>query len=185
VIHPSAVIGPDVTLGANVEIGAHVSIEGTVNVGDRTRIDAGARIGVEGFGYTLTDSGVWAAKSHVFGVEIEADVVVGANTVVCRGSYRNTLIARGTKLDSQVFVAHNVQIDEDCLIIAHAELSGSVAVGPGVIIGPRVCVKEHVAIGEGALIGIGAVVLHDVPPGQVWAGSPARYLRDRRDGEAV
>lgn len=183
-IHWSAAIGEQVILGEGVEVGAHASIEGQVWIGDGSKILAGARIGVLGFGYVIED-GHWLPKSHDWGVVIGEDVVVGANTVVCRGSYRNTWIGRGTKVDGQVFIAHNVRVNEDCLVIAHAELSGSVTVGPGAIVGPRVCVKEHVTIGEGALIGIGSTVIRDVPPGQVWAGSPARYLRDRREGEAV
>jgi acetyltransferase-like isoleucine patch superfamily enzyme len=36
-------------------------------------------------------------------------------------------------------------------------------------------------IGAGAVIGMGSVVLHDVPAGEVWAGVPARRIRNRRN----
>ena len=32
-------------------------------------------------------------------------------------------------------------------------------------------------VGAWSLVGMGSVVLHDVPPGEVWAGNPARLIR--------
>ena len=40
-----------------------------------------------------------------------------------------------------------------------------------IIIGP--CV-----IGENSVIGAGSVVTHDVPPNQVWAGNPAKFIKN-------
>jgi sugar O-acyltransferase (sialic acid O-acetyltransferase NeuD family) len=57
-------------------------------------------------------------------------------------------------------------------------LGGGVHVGPGAYIGAGALVREQRSIGAGALVGMGAVVTRDVPPGEVWAGLPARYLRE-------
>jgi bifunctional UDP-N-acetylglucosamine pyrophosphorylase/glucosamine-1-phosphate N-acetyltransferase len=38
-----------------------------------------------------------------------------------------------------------------------------------------------VHVGEGAMTAAGAVVTHDIPPGEVWIGAPARPHR-RRSG---
>ena len=46
-------------------------------------------------------------------------------------------------------------------------------------IGAGALIKEGRVIGAGAMVGMGAVVTHDVPPGQVWAGVPARPLSER------
>jgi acetyltransferase-like isoleucine patch superfamily enzyme len=39
-------------------------------------------------------------------------------------------------------------------------------------------VQPYIKIGTGARIGSGAVVTKDVPPGEVWAGVPAKKMRD-------
>lgn len=43
-------------------------------------------------------------------------------------------------------------------------------------IGASATILQGVTVGEGAIIGAGAVVTHDVPPGETWAGVPARRL---------
>jgi acetyltransferase-like isoleucine patch superfamily enzyme len=35
-----------------------------------------------------------------------------------------------------------------------------------------------VTIGEKAMIGAGSLVVKDIPAGQLWVGSPARYIRN-------
>lgn len=174
------------TLALPAELVAFLATEHVLtSIRSNCRIHPSAQIGVDGFGYELQPDGTWDEKPQSCGVVIGDNVHIGAGAVIARGSYRDTTIGNGTKVDANCFVAHNVLIGENCLIVAGAEISGSVVLGDGVIIGPNVCIKEHVTVGDGALIGCGAVVLKDVPAGQVWVGNPARYLRDRREGEAV
>ena len=52
-------------------------------------------------------------------------------------------------------------------------------IGSDVWLGHRVIVLRGVTIGDGAIVAAGAVVTRDVPPREVWAGVPARKLRDR------
>lgn len=51
----------------------------------------------------------------------------------------------------------------------------------GAKIGAGAILMPSVTIGEGALIGAGAVVVKDVPPHTVWAGNPARHVKDVAD----
>lgn len=46
-------------------------------------------------------------------------------------------------------------------------------------------VKAGVRIGQGAVVGMGSVVTHDVPPYEIWAGNPARKIRDRFDRDVA
>lgn len=54
-----------------------------------------------------------------------------------------------------------------------------VVIGEDAWIGSGAYVSKGVKIGKGAVIGVGSMVTKDVPPYEVWAGSPARYLRHR------
>lgn len=52
---------------------------------------------------------------------------------------------------------------------------------PGAKIGANATVLPGVTVGENALVGAGAVVTHDVPPGAVVTGNPARLVKHIRD----
>lgn len=57
-------------------------------------------------------------------------------------------------------------------------------IGADVWIGHRTIVMRGLTIGDGAIVAAGSVVTHDVPAREVWAGVPARRLRDRFADEA-
>ncbi len=56
-------------------------------------------------------------------------------------------------------------------------------IGNDVWIGSKCLIKGGVTIGNGAIVGMGSVVLHDIPPYEIWAGNPARKIRDRFNDE--
>ena len=171
-IDPKARVGRGCTIGRNVYIGPHVTI------GDDCVIGPGSVVGWDGFGYENVD-GHWEKKPQNFGVVIEDDVHIGPLTNIARGSYRDTFVGSGTRIDALVHVAHNVRIGRDCLVIATAELSGSVEVGEGAWISPNASVREHLTIGAGALVGLGAVVVKDVEPNTTVVGNPAVPLSSK------
>ncbi len=57
--------------------------------------------------------------------------------------------------------------------------SKKVVVGNDVWIGENVLIKSGIKIGNGSIIGAGAVVTKDVPPYEVWAGVPAKFIKKR------
>ncbi len=78
----------------------------------------------------------------------------------------------------QVTLTHDDVIGDFATIASGACLGGGVHVGRGAYVGAGALVREQRRIGSGALVGMGAVVTRDIPPGQVWAGVPARYIRE-------
>ena len=76
-----------------------------------------------------------------------------------------------------VTITHDDQIADHVTFASRVSLSGTVSVGEAAYLGTGAMVREGLSVGAGALLGMGAVVLEDVPPGQLWVGCPARYLR--------
>lgn len=153
-----------------------------VTIGERCFIAPGVVIGSRGFGYELHED-AWHYRDHPFGVVIGDDVSIGANTVIDRGRWRDTVIGNGTKIDASCFIAHNVVIGSHCLVIANTMIAGSCEIGDRCWIGPSAQLTDHVKVGDGARVGLGAVVLRDVPAGETWVGNPAKKLRKRGFGE--
>jgi UDP-3-O-[3-hydroxymyristoyl] glucosamine N-acyltransferase len=178
-VHPTAQIGVGTRLGPNVYIGPGVV------VGADCRVQAGAVIGEDGFGYeqTVVWDGLsretrWKPKPHEFGVVIGDDVHIGANACIDRGSWRDTTIATGVRIDNGVHVAHNCLIRRNAVVVAQAMLAGSVEVGEEAWIGPSACVMQRLLVGHRALVGMGAVVIRDVQTNTTVAGNPARKIAD-------
>lgn len=52
-------------------------------------------------------------------------------------------------------------------------------IGRDCYLGTGTIVLAGTIIGDGSVIGAGSVVTKDIPPYQIWAGNPARYIKDR------
>jgi UDP-3-O-[3-hydroxymyristoyl] glucosamine N-acyltransferase len=179
VIAEDVQVGPGCVIGAGVEIGessrlvARVTLCAGVRIGRRALIHPGAVIGSDGFGLA-NDGGVWVKVPQLGGVIIGDDVEIGANTTIDRGAIRDTVIARGVKLDNLIQVAHNVQIGEDTAIAACAGISGSTRIGRQCTIGGAVGMAGHLEIADHVQItGLSQVTRSIKEPGVYSGGLPA------------
>jgi len=175
VVGANTVIGPGVSVGRDCVIGSNATILFAV-FGDGVRILSGAVIGEAGFGVTTGKEGAIDVP-QLGRVLIEDGVSIGANTTVDRGAWDDTVIGAHTKIDNLVQVAHNVRLGRNCMLAGHVGLSGSVVVGDGAMFGGRAGIAEHLTIGAGARVAAAAGVMHDIPAGEMWAGTPARPIR--------
>lgn len=62
-------------------------------------------------------------------------------------------------------------------------LKGDTVIGNDVWIGQNAVILPGVHIGDGAIVGLSSVVGSDIPPYSIFAGNPARLVRERFDGE--
>jgi UDP-3-O-[3-hydroxymyristoyl] glucosamine N-acyltransferase len=113
---------------------------------------------------------------HLGGVEIENNVVIGANNTIVAGTINPTRIGENTKFDDHVHFAHNCIAGKSCFITACAQFSGSIVLGDRVWIGPNSSLFQGIQIGDDAIVGIGAVVLKDVLEGEIIIGNPGKPL---------
>ncbi len=175
-IGPGAVIDDGVVLGADCRVGAQASVSHAV-LGERVYVYPGARIGQEGFGFTITPRG-FVTTPQLCGVIIGDDVEIGANTTIDRGALRDTVIGAGTRIDNLVQIAHNVRIGRHCAIAAQVGISGSAEIGDFVAIGGQAGIADHMRIGAKARIGAQSGVMSEIEAGAVVVSSPARPVRE-------
>jgi UDP-2-acetamido-3-amino-2,3-dideoxy-glucuronate N-acetyltransferase len=158
---PQADFGPNVCIASNVRLGERVRLAPFVNlygceIGDDTRIGAF--------------------------VEVQKNVRIGCR---CKIS-THTFICSGVSIEDEVFIGHGVvfindrqpqatnkdgtpQCEEDWQL-EPTVIRRRASIGSGAII---MCGVE---VGESALVGAGALVTHNVAPGTVVCGIPARAV---------
>ncbi len=200
-VGPYAVIGAGVVLGARVRVGAHcvigdgcvvgdnvifhphVTLYANVQVGPRCILHSGVRAGVDGYGYAFVQ-GAHRKIPQVGRCVIGADVEIGANTTIDRGSVGSTEIGAGVKIDNLVHIAHNVRIGEHSLIIAQVGIAGSTTVGKQVTVAGQAGITGHITIGDGATVAAQAGVFGDIPAGGRYSGYPARPHKEALRAQA-
>jgi sugar O-acyltransferase (sialic acid O-acetyltransferase NeuD family) len=77
-----------------------------------------------------------------------------------------------------VTLTHDDVIGDFATLASGVCLGGGVHIGRGAYVGAGALVREQRSIGSCALVGMGAIVTRDIPPHEVWAGVPARYIRE-------
>lgn len=176
-IHPSATVRQGAEIGPDCEIGPGAVIHPSVRMGARVVVGASSVLGHDGFGYERQADGRPLHFPHLGALVVEDDVAIGNLCSISRGTLDDTRIGRHTKIDDQVYVAHNVVIGENVLVMSGVRLNGRAHVGAASWLGTGALVREGRAVGRGATIGMGSVVVAAVAAGQVVAGNPAKVLR--------
>ena len=177
-IFPLAAIYPRVKIGEETVIHSHVSIREEVRVGSRVIIHSGAVIGSDGFGYLRAPDGSHIKIPQKGIVVIEDEVEIGANTTIDRASLGETVIRKGTKIDNLVQLAHNVEIGENCIIIAQTGIAGSSKLGKNVLTAGQVGIADHIKVEDNVTIMAQSGIMQDIPANAVVVGTPHMEARE-------
>ena len=149
-------VAADVRLGQDVQLFGYVNLYGCT-IGDRSKI--GAFVEVQKNAVIGDDSKI---SSHAFiceGVNIGKGVFIGHNVTFINDRYPRATTEGGA-----------LQTEADCSVVqTYVDDYASIGSSATILCGVR--------IGKGAIVGAGSVVTKSIPPGEIWAGNPARYLR--------
>ena len=172
-IYPNAYIGDNVVIGNNVVIFSGAKIYSETIIGNNCIINSGAIIGADGFGFAPNKKGEYNKVPQIGNVILEDFVDVGAATTIDRATLGSTIIRRGVKLDNQIQIAHNVEIDENTVIAAQTGIAGSTKIGKNCMIGGQVGIVGHITIGNNVKIQAQSGIGRNIKDNEVLQGSPA------------
>lgn len=150
-----------------------------------------------------TDKVVLPSKGeHVFvapNAQVMGNVQIGSKSsvwygTVLRGDVNAIVIGENTNIQDNVVVhvAKNAvkgprpTIIGNNVTIAHGAIIHACTIGDNSLIGINATVLDGAKVESGAMVAAGATVTPGtvVPSGQIWAGSPAKYLRALTETEA-
>ncbi len=152
-------ISDDVKLGKNVKLAKFINLYGC-NIGDNTKIGAF--------------------------VEVQKNAIIGKN---CKIS-SHTFVCEGVTIGNNCFIGHSVVfINDNYPISVHdrgelekeedwADRFVKTNIGNNVSIGSNATILGNITIGRGSVIGAGSVVTKNIPSNQIWAGNPAKMIRE-------
>lgn len=154
------------TLGSKINIGpaSRVDYPHGVSLGDRVTLEDSVWFKLVGRQATLT-IGEFSFIGRGSEFDVAADLQIGSNVLIA----------------PRVFIAdhsHNCLMGK--LINNQGCTSRPIQIGNDVWIGTGATILAGVTIGDGAVIGAGAIVRSDVGKNEIWAGVPARKIRDRQ-----
>jgi len=127
---------------------------------------------------------------NLYGCQIADDVFVGPFVEIQKGA----MIGSHTRIQSHSFICEQVEIGEDC-VVAHGVMfindrysAGHPARGDQSL-WEKTTIKDRVSIGSNAtilpvticndvVIGAGSIVTHDIDEPGIYAGNPAKKIRN-------
>jgi carbonic anhydrase/acetyltransferase-like protein (isoleucine patch superfamily) len=129
----------------------------------------------------LAGSGIW------FGAVIRGDVNsirIGAQTNIQDNAVIHVAWGGTSPIKPEGREGHPTIIG-DRVTVGHMALLHACEIGDECLIGMNSCVMDGAVVEAGAIVAAGALVTPGkrVPTGQLWAGSPARYVRDMKPEE--
>jgi acetyltransferase-like isoleucine patch superfamily enzyme len=152
-------ISDDVKLGKNVKLAKFINLYGC-NIGDNTKV------------------GTF--------VEVQKNAIIGKN---CKIS-SHTFVCEGVTIGNNCFIGHGVVFINDNYPVSvnkrgeleeekdWADRFVKTSIGNNVSIGSNATILGNITIGHGSIIGAGSVVTKNIPSNQIWAGNPAKMIRE-------
>ncbi len=145
------------------------------------RIGRGAAIGPHAcigmLGMTLrqtTNDGRALLFPHFGIVEVGDGTFIAAQATIQRGMFDSTIIGRDVWIGPNTNIGHGVRIGDGTVIGPNVSIAGYVEIGAGASIWQSASIRNAISIGDGAVVAMGSIVRHDVGPGELWSGNPAR-----------
>ena len=193
-IDATAQISESAVIGKNCWIGRNVIIEDGAVIGDGCEIRENTYIGKncvlgrdcavgqnviiggETNGSAFYDlNGVMRNMPNIGRVVIGNAVLIGAGSLIARGTFTDTEIGDECMLNAGTSIGHNCKIGKRVFLLGRCTISGNTKIGDSCQL-ISAAVKNRITIGNDVKVGIGSVVIKDVPSNKTVFGNPARIM---------
>ena len=190
-VEPEVTIEPDTVIQPGCHLHGTTRIARDCEIGPNTylldsEIGAGSRVWFSVLeGATVGERVQIGPFSHLRpGAIIDDDVTLGNYAEV-----KNSRIGAGTQMHHFSYmgdadIGQRVNVGAGTITVnfsSETRAKSRTTVDDDAALGSDTMLVAPVHVGEGAMTAAGAVVTHDIPPGEVWMGAPARPHR-RRNG---
>ena len=152
--------GVDVYVDANVQLLRHPE---RTFLGDKVMLKEGVKICPTHPDATII-IGDWTTIGYNVCIFSKSKISIGKNCLIAPFCY---------------FVDSDHGTELGSLIREQSMATAPITVGDDVWLGTGVIVMKGVTIGSGAIVAAGSNVTKDIPPNTVFAGSPAKFIRNR------
>lgn len=116
---------------------------------------------------------------RLVGVHVPPQVTVGEGLRLPH-STTGLVVNHATRIGDRVTIFHNVTIGRGDIHDGSGDAHGGVVLEDDVMLCVGAVVlcsgADPLVVGRGAVVGANAVLTRSVPPGEVWAGAPARRV---------
>lgn len=169
--------GQNVTIQHPFQINGlvHCINEGTISIGRNVLINSGIEYNPIG-----GDSGTWLCTEATGSIRIGDNVNISNATLFSASQIEiqnNVFIGGGCKIYDTDFHPLIPELRNNPATTKIAKCR-PVVIGENCFIGAHTIILKGTTIGRGSVIGAGSVVTGNIPSGQIWAGNPARFIRN-------
>lgn len=156
-------------------------INGKIRIFGRGKIIIGNNVKINS---SLSSNPIGGQTMSIFHVNENGILEIGDNTgisntaIVCRSNIKignNVKIGGNTKIYDTDF--HSLNYNDRIDKLTDKPVNKPIIIEDGVFIGAHTIILKGVTIGEKSIIGAGSIVTKSIPPYEIWAGVPAKFIR--------
>jgi UDP-3-O-[3-hydroxymyristoyl] glucosamine N-acyltransferase len=177
IIEPLCLIDHDVIIGDNARIYSGAKIRNAI-IGDNFIANENSVVGTHAFTMARDENNNRVRIPTLGKVIIGNNVEVGMLTNISVGTAGNTFIDDYVKIDSFVYIGHDVTLKHNVEITSGVIVGGFVTIENNVLIGINATLRNRITIGEKSIVGMGSVVTKSIPSDTTVVGNPAKPFQN-------
>ena len=116
-------------------------------------------------------------------VQKSSFIKIGSGSIICAGCILTVNIEIGSHsiININSTIGHECKIGNFSTIAPLVAVSGNVTLEDFSEVGTGASIRQGIFLGRGSMLGMGSVLTKDIPALKIYAGNPAKPLRDLED----